>query len=157
MPQTGRQLDDRLARIASHLAHWGDVSVRDLGQSRERRLLEFLLIAPGHALEPEAKALFREYYRRHGADWNVAKYTYEYLDLNRSWRLAYHLHEVAGGSTVAHAHCEPATEFASAEGSNHLRAVEYDLREANAEFMRLYASDRAPDCASFLPLQLDRR
>jgi len=143
--------------MSAHLDHWGDVTVRDVGQSHGRRLLEFEVIAPGHALEPEAKALFREYYRRESGTWNLAKYTYEYLDLVRSWRLAYHFHQVAGVSTFAHAHCEHATEFASAEGSNHLRAVEYDLREANAEFMRFYAADRAPDCASFLPLQLDRR
>lgn len=157
MPLTAGQLNDRFDRLVGYLDHWGDVDARDLGAARSRRVLEFELVAPGHDLTREVKALFREYYGRNSAgDWEIAKYTYEYIDLVRSWRLAYHLHSLGGTALISHAHCEPGTDFATVEGAGHLRAVEYDLREANAEFMRLYAGDRPPDCDSFRPLRVDR-
>jgi hypothetical protein len=156
MPTTG-ELNDRFDRIVGYLDHWGDVIARDAGAERGRRVLEFQLVAPGDDLEAEVNALFREYYRRdRSRDWVLAKYTYEYIDLVRSWRLAFHLHPLAGTLPIAHAHCEPGTDLSSVEVGPHLRAIEYDLREANAEFMRLYAADRLPDCDAFLPLRVER-
>ena len=55
-----------------------------------------------------------------------------------------------------HAHCEDAAELSSDEGTHQLRAVELDLREGHMQFMRLYASDSAPDCTAFLPLEICR-
>ncbi len=76
--------------------------------------------------------------------------------LARSRRLAYHLHDVGARKLVPHAHCGAATALTDAEGAHHLRAVELDLREAHREFMTLWASDTAPDCAHFLPLEIVR-
>lgn len=66
------------------------------------------------------------------------------------------MHDLAGSRRVMHAHCEPATDIPETERSAHLRAVEYELREAHAAFMRLYAAELAPDCEGFLPLAVDR-
>jgi hypothetical protein len=44
----------------------------------------------------------------------------------------------------------------SRDDRHQLRAVEMDLREAHEDFMRLWAADRAPDCASFRPLEISR-
>jgi len=107
-------------------------------------------------MEREATALYREYFRRTSRDvWAIAIYTYEYRDYVRSARLAYHLHDLGSRSLVAHAHCEEETDPADEEAM-HRRAMEYDLLEANGIFMKLYASDTAPDCSSLLPLEITR-
>ena len=143
--------------MARHLEHWGDVRAIDRGAMRGRVLLELELAAPGRDLAREARALFREYYDRdRSGDWEFVKYTYDYLDLVGSWRLGYHFHAIGGSVPVAHAHCERGAKFTTAEPAEHFRATEYDLREANAAFMRLHAAGRAPDCADLLPLEIHR-
>lgn len=154
---TDAEVRARFERIIRHLDHWGDVVATDSGRRRDRRLLEFSVLAPGGGLIAEAKELFREYYRRSSSgDWEVVKYTYEYLDIQRSRRLAFHVHDLAGRKRVAHAHCEDSTDIPETERSAHLRAIEYEAREAHAVFMRLYAAGVAPDCDDFLPLEVDR-
>lgn len=119
-------------------------------------MLQFHVTAPGDPLEREAIALFREWYRRTPDDrWALAKYTYEYRDYLRSARLAYHLHDLGSRRGVAHAHCENQADPEVEEGT-HLRATEYGLLEANAVFMKLYASNEAPDCDAFLALEISR-
>lgn len=143
--------------MLAHLEHWGDVVARNLGAGRNRRLIEFRLEAPGDDLEADIRGLYREYYTTVEPNrWELEKYTYEYLDLARSARLAYHLHDLAGRRLVPHAHCETADDIPEIERSPHLRAIEYGLREAHAEFMRLYAAELEPDCAGYLPLAIDR-
>lgn len=147
----------RFERIVSHLDRWGDVVASDNGRARVRRLLEFSVVAPGGGLAAEAKELFREYFERNRpGEWEIVKYTYEYLDVGRGARLAFHVHDLDTRKRVAHAHCEDAFEIPDDERSAHLRAVEYELREAHDVFMRLFAADEPPDCGSFLPLEVDR-
>ena len=150
------QVRDRRDRLTDFLDAWGDLRVVDFGGDRDRRLLEFSLEAPGHDLPVEIRGRYGEYYRRRGKRWLLAKYHYEYLDIARGARLAYHLHDIGLRRLVAHAHCDDATTLATNEGKHQLRAVELDLREVHMEFMRLYASDVPPDCASFLPLEVHR-
>ena len=144
----------RRNRLRDHLDSFGDLAIRDVGENRPRRLLEFRLSAPGDPCDQEVEALFREYYDRAGArGWRIAKYTYEYRDLRRGTRLAYHLHSLdASPELVPHAHCGGE----AGDETGHLRAVPYELMEANAIFMKLYASDADPDCSAFLPLALTR-
>lgn len=153
---TDGQLRARFSRIVDHLDSFGDVRAESLGGASTQRMLQFNLTAPGDPLEREVEALYREYYRRTPDDeWAMAKYTYEYRDYVRSARLAYHVHDLGDHRLVAHAHCADETDPDDEEGI-HLRATEYDLLEANAIFMRLYASDTAPDCGSLLPLDIKR-
>jgi hypothetical protein len=139
--------------LIDHLDNFGDLSIRDVGARTPRRLLEYRLASPGDPCEQDVEALFREYYdRTRAGDWQLAKYTHEYRDLRRGTRLAYHLHSLEGSpELVPHAHCGSAE---ADEEAGHLRAVLLELMEANAIFMRLYARDADPDCASFLPLAL---
>ena len=150
------QLRARFSKITAHLDSFGDVQAESLGGAGDRRLLQFGLTAPGYPIEREATALYREYFRRTSRDmWAIAKYTYEYRDYVRSARLAYHLHDLGSRALVAHAHCAEEADPADEEAM-HLRAMEYDLLEVNSIFMKLYASDAAPDCNSFLPLEMMR-
>jgi hypothetical protein len=147
----------RLERMTAHLDHWGTVQALDVGRRTPRRLLELRLDGPGDGMPTEVAALYREYFRvGRGGNWQLVKYTYEYLDLVRSMRLAYHMHPISSSRAVPHAHCERAVDLPEEERSAHLRAVELDLLEAHHEFMRLWASETAPDCDAFLPLAVHR-
>ncbi len=154
------QLRSRRDRLADFLDTWGDLVVTDIGARAETRLLEFVLDCPGIDLATEVQPRYREYYRHgSGGGWELAKYHYEYLDVVRSMRLAYHLHDIGPRVLVPHAHCEAANSLPgerSRDGRHQLRAIEVDLREAHEEFMRLWAGDRGPDCASFRPLAIRR-
>jgi hypothetical protein len=157
---TDAQLRARRDRLTDFLDAWGDLAATDVGAQTSSRLLEFALECPGLALPAEVRAQYREYYRRGPAgDWDLAKYHYEYLDVARSTRLAYHLHDIGPRERVPHAHCEEGTSLPRErprDDRHQLRAVELDLREAHEEFMRLWAADRAPDCAGFRPLEITR-
>jgi hypothetical protein len=151
------QLRRRRDRIQDYLDVWGDLAVNDVGASTDRRLIEFILDAPGHDLQDEALLRYREYYRlTEGGEWLLAKYTYEFIDLVHERRLAYHLHDIDRRRLVPHAHCESVESLDDAESPHHLRAVELELREAHTVFMRLYASGNPPDCEAFLPLEVPR-
>jgi hypothetical protein len=154
---TDGQLRKRRERLTDFLDVWGDLEVSDLGAAGTRRVLSFFLQAPGEDLPIEIKARYREYYRRERPGrWDIAKYTYEYLDVGHAKRLAYHLHDIGSRKLVPHAHCEDARDLVDYEGIHHLRAVELDLREAHEEFMSLWAADAAPDCAKFRALDIKR-
>jgi hypothetical protein len=151
------ELRARFDRYVKHLDHWGDVVAADLGRATSRRQLEFSVLAPGGGLEVEGRELFREYYRRNApGTWEFIKYTYEYLDTVRGARLAFHVHDIGTRKRVAHAHCEDSFDIPEGERSAHLRATEYELREAHDVFMSLLAANERPDCGSFLPLEVDR-
>lgn len=154
---TDSEVRSRFDRITTHLDHWGDVIATDSGRLESWRLLELVVLSPGGGQEVEAREIFREYYAKNRAgEWEIAKYTYEYLDVGHSARLAYHLHDIGRRKRVAHAHCEESVDLPDEERSPHLRAVEYDLREAHDVFMRHYAAGETPDCRDFLPLEVDR-
>lgn len=151
------QLRRRRDRIGDYLDVWGDLRIADIGAEGTRRLIEFDLEAPGFDLPAEVNARYREYYRLQSAgDWLLAKYHYEYVDVVRGRRLAYHLHDIGARTLVPHAHCERARDLTDDEGTHHLRAFELDLREAHEQFMRLYAAGREPDCDAFFPLVVPR-
>lgn len=157
MTFTSGQLRHRRDRIEDYLDVWGDLRITDAGAAGDRRLIEFVLDAPGQELPVAIQARYAEYYRRrHTGDWLIAKYHYEYLDLGHRRRLAYHMHDIGSRVMVPHAHCEQATDLDLPEGPHHLRAVELELREAHELFMGLYAAGRAPDCGAFLPLDVPR-
>lgn len=150
------QLRNRRAKITDYLDSFGDVRVEDVGGAGSRRLIQFVLAAPGYPCAVEIAALYREYYRRDRTGrWSLAKYTYEYRDYVRNARLAYHLHGLGGPRLVPHAHCEREAE-PDDEEAGHLRATAFDLVEANTQFMRLHAADAVPDCGAFLPLEIRR-
>lgn len=157
---TDAQVRVRRDRLTDFLDAWGDLVVTDVGAEANARMLEFAVECPGLALPTEVKTRYAEYYRREpGHTWSLAKYHYEFLDVARSTRLAYHLHGIGPRPLAPHAHCEDATSLPgerSRDDRHQLRAVELDLREAHEEFMRLWAADRGPDCTGFRPLEISR-
>lgn len=153
---TDGQIEKRFTRLIDFLDDWGELTALDAGGALDRRLLEFSLEAPGDGWPAQVKVLYREHYRRSGKTWDIAKYTYEYFDVARLQRLAYHMHDIRPRVLVAHAHCGGARGVDEAETSDHLRATEMDLREAHHEFMSLWAAESAPDCGAFRPLEVDR-
>lgn len=160
MALTEGQVNARRDRLTAFLDAWGDLVATDTGRETNRRLLEFSLECPGLDLPAEIKVRYREYLDR-GRDggWTIEKYTYEYLDVARSKRLAYHLHDIGSVRGVPHAHCEDARMLpngAAGERAHQLRAIELDLREAHDEFMTWWASDRSPDCSRFRPIEISR-
>jgi hypothetical protein len=154
---TEGELRTRRDRLTDYLDGWGDLRVSDFGGRGGRRLLEFAIEAPGEALPAEVRTSYREYYRRiRNGDWHIAKYHYEYLDITRARRLAFHLHDIGPRKLVPHAHCDEAEDLPDEEGTHRFRALELDLREAHETFMRLWATDTAPDCGALLPLEVPR-
>lgn len=151
------QLRRRIDKLTDFLADWGDLWVSDVGERGARRRIEFYLESPGSDLPTDVKTRYREWYVPDGRGrWNIAKYTYEYLDAKDMKRLAFHLHDIGHQSLVPHAHCEDAAEMADEEGPHQLRALAFDLREAHERFMTLYAAGERPDCASMLALRIKR-
>jgi hypothetical protein len=158
---TPGQVNTRKHMLANHLDHFGDVRVTDLGERQAIRSIEWMVEAPGvPGVNDEVIALYREVYALDGTDWLISKYTYEYLDKLHNARLAYHMHPLkVGGPLVPHAHCGvlDLSELGIEEiDHSHFRAVELDLREANDEFMTLYASGNPPDCTGMRPLTVPR-
>lgn len=151
------QLRRRRDRLVDYLDAWGDLHVSDDGAATGRRRLEFYVESPGDDLPIDVKLRYREYYQQDAAgDWRLAKYTYEYLDIAGRMRLAFHLHDIELRSMVAHAHCESSDGLSDGVETHHLRAIEYDLREAHEAFMELYARGATVDCSAYLPLEVDR-
>jgi len=154
---TSGEFRKRRDRLIDFLDAWGDLRVKDLGAGGARRLLDFELEAPGQALAAEVKVRYSEYYRRNArGHWDLAKYHYEFFDIDRGKRLAYHLHDIGSRKLVPHVHCEDSTDPTTEEGPHHLRAIVLDLREAHERFMKLYAAEVAPDCSEFPPLEVPR-
>lgn len=151
------QLRHRRDKIGDFLDAWGDLAIDDSGEATGRRRLEFAVRAPGHDLPDEVAARYREHYRlTKRGDWLIEKYTYEYLDMARGRRLAYHMHDIGRRPLVPHAHCGTTDALIDDDERHHLRAIELDLREAHMQFMHYYASESEPDCEAFLPLDVNR-
>ncbi len=147
---TSGEFRKRRDRLIDFLDAWGDLRVKDLGAGGARRLLDFELEAPGQALPAEVKVRYSEYYRRNArGHWDLAKYHYEFFDVDRGKRLAYHLHDIGSRKLVPHAHCEDSTDPTTEEGPHHLRAIVLDLREAHERFMKLYAAELPQTALNF--------
>lgn len=154
---TPGQLRRRRDRVGDFLDAWGDLAIDDSGEATGHRRLEFAVRAPGHDLPDEVSALYREYYAlTKSGDWLIWKYTYEYLDIARGRRLAYHMHDIGRRRLVPHAHCETMDALVDDDERHQLRAIEFELREAHMRFMQYYASESEPDCEAFFPLDVNR-
>ncbi len=151
--------EQRKATILAVLDDLAPASVDDSGRREEVRRFQVELDAreASSAAVPEAspaaQARFRylEWWSRDGRGWRLAKYQYDYFDRVRGGRLAYHRHDLAGGSDILHVHCEPSGRPRAAP---HFRSYEVDLLEAHGEFAGLYLGGRTIDCTGLRPLRL---
>lgn len=144
--------EQRKATILAILDRLGEVKIGDTGKAVPERAILFELDAPEHDLTATGRFRYREVFRRDGDGWILMSYTYDYLDLERGGRWAYHWHALPGRSGVFHEHCRPPSGRPSV---SHFRAYEVELLEAHEEFARLYASDSPIDCTGLRPLLLD--
>lgn len=143
------RFEQRKTTILSILDQLGDVELVDSGRARRDRRLRFALAAPGHGLSDEAEFIYTEWHRRVSRGWRLTRYQYDYLDVRRGGRFAYHWHALKRRSPIHHAHCEGRLGAAT---NPHYRAYELSLLEAHEEFARLYAADRRVDCSALRPL-----
>ncbi len=142
--------EQRKATIVAILDRLGDVTIDDTGKSAPGRAIRFALDAPRRPLSALGRFRYREVFRRDGDGWILMSYTYDYLDLERGGRRAYHWHDLPGRSGVFHEHCRPPGDRPSI---SHFRSYDVDLFEAHEEFAMSYASETAIDCAGLRPLR----
>lgn len=142
--------EQRKATIIAILDDDGDVTIDDTGKADPERAMLFELEAPGHYLAAEGRFRYREVFRRDGDGWVLISYIYDYLDLERGGRRAYHWHDLPGRSGVFHEHCRPPSGRPSI---SHFRSYDVDLFEAHEEFAMSYASETSIDCMGLRPLR----
>ena len=142
--------EQRKATIVAILDDDGDVTVADTGKAAPERAIRFELDAPRRPLAALGRFRYRETFSRDAAGWMLSSYAYDYLDLERGGRRAYHRHDLPGRHAVLHEHCRPP---AGRPSVSHFRAYQVDLLEAHDEFARLFASETPIDCTGLRPLR----
>lgn len=142
------RFEQRKTTITTTLDHLGELELVDAGRQKRSRLLRFAVRAPGHGLPNQATFSYAEWYQRVPRGWRLTRYQYDYVDRQLGGRLGYHWHTVTRRTTAYHIHCE---EVLGSPAAEHYRSYEVDLLEAHAEFVHLYASDRAIDCSGLRP------
>jgi hypothetical protein len=146
--------EQRKATILAILDRLGEVQIGDTGKAVPERAILFELDAPEHDLTATGRFRYREVFRRDGDGdgdgWILMSYTYDYLDLERGGRRAYHWHDLPGRSSVFHEHCRPPGARPSI---SHFRSYDVDLFEAHEEFAMSYASETTIDCTRLRPFR----
>lgn len=142
--------EQRKATIEAILDDLGPIRSDDGGKLEGVRRFEVALDTPEPPLPARARFRYLEWWSRDGHGWTLAKYQYEYIDLMRRGRLAYHRHDLAYGPDLLHIHCETS---GGRRSSAHFRAYEVDVLEAHEEFAALYSNDRPISCAGLRPLR----
>lgn len=142
--------EQRKATVLAVLDDLAPASVDDSGRRAEVRRFRVELDVPEAPSAAEARFRYLEWWARDGRGWRLAKYQYDYFDRVRGGRLAYHRHDLAGGSDVFHVHCE---RSGRPRAARHFRSYEVDLLEAHEEFAGLYLGGRTIDCTGLRPLR----
>ena len=145
-------LEQRKATIVAVLDRLADLTTSDTGKAAKERAIRFELDAPRCPLAALRRFRYGEIFRRDAVSWILSSYTYDYLDLERGGRSAYHWHDLPGRPAVHHYHCRPP---AGRPSLSHFRAYEVDLLEAHDEFARLFASGAPIDCTGLRPLRAE--
>lgn len=149
MRLSGQALGQRRATLTAKLDDLGDVTVDDNTARRRIRGLRITMIAPGGEMAMSAAFEYEEIYRHAStSQWELAGYAYEYRDVARGGRRAYHLHD-----GVFHAHCVDPTAH---RRDHHYRAPEMDVYEAHDEFRRLYVTGLTVRCDDLRPALVRR-
>lgn len=143
--------EQRKATALAILDDLGPTHDEDSGKLSEIRRFGVELDAPGAPFEPLARFRYFEWWTRDGRGWLRGRYQYDYFDRSARGRLAYHRHDLPGGSNELHLHCEPS---GGRRLARHFRAYEVDLLEAHEEFAALYLGGRPIDCAGLRPLRV---
>jgi hypothetical protein len=141
-------LNQRVVEMTARFDHIGETFVRDEGSATGYRWLQMTSIAPYAGMEL-GRFQYDEYFERSGGGWEMVKYAYDFLEVVRNSRLAFHWHPVMEPAQTPHAHCEPAAGDPEHE---HYRFIELTMHEALEEHMRWWASDTELTCEGLRPL-----
>lgn len=128
----------------------GETWIRDEGSATGYRWLQWSVISPYAGLE-HGRFQYDEFYQRYGPGWTMVKYSYDFLEVVRNSRLAFHAHPVLKPTWTPHVHCEPEQGNPAWE---HYRFYELTIQEALEEHMKWWASDTDLTCEGFRPLHL---
>ena len=126
----------------------GETLVRDEGSATGYRWLQWGVVAPYAGLEL-GRFQYDEYYEQDGGGWAMVKYAYDFLELTRNSRLAFHAHPVTREEATPHVHCEPEQ---GSPANHHYRFDELTIYEAVDEHMKWWASETDLSCAELRPL-----
>lgn len=138
--------------MTARFDHLGETFVRDEGASTGYRWLQWTSVAPYAGMEL-GRFQYDEYFERSGGGWAMIKYAYDFLEVVRNSRLAFHWHPVIDPRPTPHAHCEPR---AGEPAHEHYRHVELTIHEALEEHVKWWASDIDLTCEGLRPLISER-
>lgn len=140
-------LNQRVVEMTARFDRLGETTIRDAGSATEYRWVQWLARCPYPESEM-ARFQYDEYFERSGAGWQMVKYEYDFLEIARNSRLAFHMHPVNVSAATAHAHCEPELGNPKHE---HYRYIELSIVEALEELVDWWATDTDLDCERLRP------
>jgi hypothetical protein len=147
-------LDRHIAEFLDELGNWGDPRYFD--ELRDDGVREFRaeVIVPTFE-HPGVRLIYDESYVPDGAEWGLAEYCYNFMDLSRRRFFGFHHHPVPsidGRTPVTHQHCRQLDDV----DRRHYRGAPVDLIDAHYAFVT-WAADPAqyPDCRSLRPIERD--
>lgn len=141
-------LNQRVVDMTARFDRLGETTIRDAGGATEYRWLQWIARCPYPESEM-ARFQYDEYYERSDGGWKMVKYEYDFIEVTRSSRLAFHLHPVTVPAPVSHAHCEP---ILGSPAHEHYRYIELAVYEALEEHERWWATDTDLTCERLRPL-----
>ena len=140
--------NQRVVEMTARFDHLGEPTFRDAGSATAYRSLQWLVVCP-YSEHEIARFQYDEYYERSDAGWQMVKYAYDFLEVQRKSRLSFHWHPVADPTPIPHAHCEPEVGNPQHE---HYRHIPLTIQEAFEEHVRWWASDTDLTCDDLRPL-----
>lgn len=141
-------LNQRVVEMTARFDRLGETTIRDAGGATNYRWIQWIARSP----YPEGEMgrfQYDEYYERSDGGWQMVKYEYDFLEMKRTSRLAFHMHPVAEPAPTPHAHCEP--ELGAPE-HEHYRYIELTIYEALEEHEKWWATDTDLTCERLRPL-----
>lgn len=140
-------INQRIVEVTARFDDIGETYIQDQGASTGYRWLQWSVVSP-YAGAEQGRFQYDEYYQRDGGGWAMVKYTYDFLEVVRNSRLAFHMHQVLRPEPESHAHCEP--EQGTPE-YDHYRYIELSIHEAIEEHMTWWASGTDLTCDGLRP------
>ena len=98
--------NQRVVEMTARFDEIGETAARDEGAATGYRWLQWGAVAPYVGLEL-GRFQYDEYYQQQGGGWAMVKYAYDFLEVRRDSRLAFHAHRVHRPEPTPHVHCEP--------------------------------------------------
>lgn len=141
-------VNQRVVEMTARFDNIGETVVRDEGGATRYRWLQWAVVALYRGVEL-GSFQFDEYYERDGGGWAMVKYAYDFVEMTRSSRLAFHSHPLLRTEPTPHVHCEPELGHPA---HDHYRFDELTIYEALEEHLKWWAADTDLTCEELRPL-----